>query len=1096
MPTHPRRTRRSSPGWLGTVLAGTALVALVPSPVAAAPPAAVASTAAPGVAQPTHAAQPAQPNQAARPDQLGKHDSGLLAEAIARGEKTVELMLATGRGQTAAVAAGITARGGTVRYRNDRVGYLRAEVPASAVGKAANQAGVVAADIGEVIAREDPAEPGVRKAAVTAAPTRGTPDANPYLPTGETGSVAFKQTRGRDGTGVTIGVLDSGIDLGHPALRRTSTGEDKIVGSFSATDPLLDGDLTWFDLSAPGRVVTGPGRVTLSASGVSKSYALPTGTFRARMRLESLFGAPYDGDLNRDGDTTDVVAVLWDEQAGTVRVDRNLNQDFTDDAPMRDFSVGRQSSSLGIDNPVTAIRESVPFSVQIDPVAKAVNLGIVTDSHGTHVAGIVAGKGLYGGASDGQAPGAKLVSVQVCLIGGGCTAHALVEGMIYAVQTAKVDVVNMSIGGLPALNDGNNVRAEIYNRLIREEGVQILISAGNDGPGVNTVGDPSVATDVVSVAAGISRATWRANYGADVSADQALFNFSARGPREDGGWRPTLSAPGSAISTIPTWKPGQPVAEAGYPLPPGYAMFNGTSMSSPQAAGATALLIGAAKQDKVVATPPFLRAALTGSATFNPAYGVHDQGFGRINVPAAYDLLKRVAARRAAGLDTFTSSAPVCTPLAAFLAVPARGTGLYNRCATGSGGQAVGETRSYPVTINRTSGGSGSYAVRWLGNDGTFSAPQQVRLTNGRAVSVTVTARITSVGTHSALMLLDDPQTPQVDAAVMTTVVSAGALVAPTYSLTATRVVERNRDQHVFVTVPVGAPYLRVNLGGTASGSQVRFIANTPYGVPVEQTSSLNCYTNRPLGGDCAPTSRTYADPLPGIWEFVVEARRTTPQLQNPFTLSAQLLGVTVNPAVTTVATATRGAPTPLSWRLTNRYAPATVGATGSNLGSALRERKTIAAGAEQTFTVVVPPGADSLSVRIGNPSDVGADLDLSVLGPGGEEAQSADGDSEEAVRFASPASGTWTVTVAGYAVPTGTTAYDYLDVFVSPALGALTVTDTPAPRTSGASWTVAGAITAQQAPVAGRALFGQVLVRTADGTVVGSGDVLVQAVS
>ena len=35
--------------------------------------------------------------------------------------------------------------------------------------------------------------------------------------------------------------------------------------------------------------------------------------------------------------------------------------------------------------------------------------------------------------------------------------------------------------------------------------------------------------------------------------------------------------------------------EAGYPLPPGYAMFNGTSMAAPQAAGAAALLLSAGR---------------------------------------------------------------------------------------------------------------------------------------------------------------------------------------------------------------------------------------------------------------------------------------------------------------------------------------------------------------------------------------------------------------------------------------------------------------------------------------------------------------------
>ena len=55
--------------------------------------------------------------------------------------------------------------------------------------------------------------------------------------------------------------------------------------------------------------------------------------------------------------------------------------------------------------------------------------------------------------------------------------------MIYAAKQANVDVINMSIGGLPALNDGNNTRALLYNRLIDQYDVQMFISAGNSGPG-------------------------------------------------------------------------------------------------------------------------------------------------------------------------------------------------------------------------------------------------------------------------------------------------------------------------------------------------------------------------------------------------------------------------------------------------------------------------------------------------------------------------------------------------------------------------------------------------------------------------------------
>jgi subtilisin family serine protease len=131
-----------------------------------------------------------------------------------------------------------------------------------------------------------------------------------------------------------------------------------------------------------------------------------------------------------------------------------------------DYAVNHDVGIFGTDDPATAVRESVPFVVQTDGKNKYVNIGIVSSSHGTHVAGIAAGRNFMGGEWDGVAPGAKIVSVRVCLFQGGCTARALLDDMIYAAKQANVDVINMSIGGLPSLNDGNNARATLYNRLI------------------------------------------------------------------------------------------------------------------------------------------------------------------------------------------------------------------------------------------------------------------------------------------------------------------------------------------------------------------------------------------------------------------------------------------------------------------------------------------------------------------------------------------------------------------------------------------------------------------------------------------------------
>ena len=120
---------------------------------------------------------------------------------------------------------------------------------------------------------------------------------------------------------------------------------------------------------------------------------------------------------------------------------------------------------------------------------------------------------------------------------------------------------------------------------------------------------------MLAVGSYISKESWQKNYGSDSSYVDNLHGFSSRGPREDGGFKPDIVAPGSAISTTPMWETSAPVPGT-YPLPAGYSMLQGTSMASPQAAGAGALLVSAAKQAGVQSKPAQLREALTSSARF------------------------------------------------------------------------------------------------------------------------------------------------------------------------------------------------------------------------------------------------------------------------------------------------------------------------------------------------------------------------------------------------------------------------------------------------------------------------------------------------
>ncbi|UOB12889.1 S8 family serine peptidase [Streptomyces sp. HP-A2021] len=1051
------------------------------------------------------ASAPADTDVKSAHDKLGSGDADLLAEAKADGDKAVTMMIATAPGQTEQVAGQLDAvKGGSVGRADDKLGYVRATVPTSradsAIAAAAKLSSVHGIDLREEIPLDDPTPAadtakGAKAAAGTyPAPGKKTPAENPYNPSFETGAVDFVEDHPKaDGRGITIGILDSGVDLGHPALQKTTTGERKIVDWVTATDPVVDNDNTWrrMDTSVAGPTFTHDGR----------TWKAPSGSYRVSTFKEAYTtGGDAAGDANRDGDTTDSWGVLYDPAAGTVRVDLNNNFDFADDTAMKPYKDGFQIGYFGTDDPKTDIAERQPFVVEIrkDVVyngagAKAdfVNIGVIESEHGTHVAGITAANGLFGGKMDGAAPGAKLVSSRACTWSGGCTNVALTEGMIDLVTKRGVDIVNMSIGGLPALNDGNNARAELYTRLIDTYGVQLVISAGNSGPGTNTIGDPALADKVISVGASVSKETWAANYGSVVEKKYALMPFSSRGPREDGGFTPTLVAPGAAINTIQTWMPGAPVAEAGYSLPAGYGMLQGTSMASPQAAGAAALLLSAAEQKKIELTPATLRTALTSTADHIKGVQAYEEGAGLMNIEDAWDSIRDGAASHA-----YTVKAPVDTAMDDKLKTPGYGTGLYDR----EGGLKAGQKKTYEITVTRTSGADKAvrHELHFENNaGGTFRivGSDEVKLPLNKPVTVKVQAAPKSAGIKSAILEVDDPKTEGIDKQVLNTVVVAAPLK---YTFSASGSVQRNSSRHYYVTVPEGAKTLEVALGGLKDKSQTRFISIHPYGVPSDPTSTVNCYPNYSNPANtCRPDVRSYADPQPGVWEIEVESRRTSPLLDNPYKLDVAVLGVAFEPETVTVKEAKVGTPAAASWKVTNGFAAIDGKLVGGSLGSSKTTRPSIKQRETQTTTVEVPAGAKSLDVAIGRVSDAAADLDLVVYDAAGKQVgRSADGDSEESVSVPSPAAGKYTVEVVGYSVPSGTTEYDYRDVFFAPSLGSVTVDGSaPVKLGTGDSATVSGSVTAAATAPEGREFFGEVQLVNARGTAAGVGSVKIEKV-
>ena len=1032
---------------------------------------------------------------------LTKHSRELVATAIANRDATVTLLFATEEAKIRAVVSALRALGADVRKQDADAGYIRANVPTAVVDQAANLDGVLAADADEVFDLVLPSTGDGGDAQVDP-PGSATPAQNPYLPTRDTGAPQFVAAHPTwDGRGITVGILDAGVDVGHPALQTTTTGERKIVDWVSFTDPVGDGDPAWIALGqtvtvTEGTFTVGTGSAAKTWTGApdgiwkfgtfnedSVPFARPDGTAAAEYR-SPCFNRPVTppttpptfqmgGDLNRNNICGETFGFLWDgDKNGYVWVDSDADMSFADERGMREFIKAHEIGEYGHDDPATPLRESVPFVVQIDAASSSVNLGVVSGAHGTHVAGITAGRGLFGSA-DGAAPGAQIVSIRVCLFTSGCTAHALIEGMIFAVKDKHVDVVNMSIGSLPALNDGNTARDILYNRLIDKWGAQLIFSGGNSGPGVNTAGDPAVATKVLAVGAYWHRDSVLANYGNEVSTVEALHDFSSRGPREDGGFKPDVVAPGNAVSSVPTWQPGQPVVGT-YALPPGLGMLNGTSMAAPQTTGAAALLLSAAKQSDVGHKPEQLRMALRSSARMIAGYQPYEQGDGLIDVGAAWDLL-------ASNLKVpeITSSVPVSSKLSDSLARPGIGVGIYEREGVAVG--AAPFTRTY--TFTRTDGGSATYELSLVGNDGTFSLDDVSSIALRKGGSANVTVRITpgAAGVHSAILRLDDPRSPGYEYETLNTVIVSIPLNAAN-GYTATVAATAGRFEagqpRAFFTVPDGATAMRVTLrviNGRVNATPVH-----TFGVPLTGASQVIPLTTGP-----ATLSRVITTgPTAGVWEVTTSASRSAGPAASTYEVTFEAFKVALAPSTWTVDPAAVGTPYEGTFSATNELAAVSTDQVGGAFASVLSRSATIVAGgAQQPYDISVPAGTTSLNVSIGGASDSRADLDLFVYNcvtgtrvlAGAGRTSSAN----ESVTISSPAPGAWRAVVDPFSIPTGRTTYTYTESLANPAYGSVTVpANSVTARAAGASWSFTATGRATAPAGTGRQLRATIRVR------------------
>jgi len=502
-----------------------------------------------------------------------------------------------------------------------------------------------------------------------------------------------------DGRGIVVAILDTGVDPAAPGLQTTTTGAPKMLDVLDATgagDVDLNATATpdadgWLTNPATGRKL----RVDVSTWAVDGTKCAPPkdGVYRVGgKRTASLFPAPMlrrlKGEAKRFDDEAyaplraalAAAATESDEAAARLvafdAARKALTPTDASVAPLLDVISWRDGLSgawrcvavdgaresdlvahpphvLGDFGAATAAGEAssrwVCFgeadmqltlsasSPDAFSEAHTCSLVVAGGDHATHVAGIV---GAYNGKDrdDGVAPGCQLVSIKIgdSRVGTMETGSSLRRALV-AARRLKVDVVNLSYGEAARLCDTGRF-AELSERLVRghaDHGAVLISSAGNNGPALTTVGAPGASVDaLISVGAYVNGNMCGDLYGMRAPATNAggpesathggvMYSFSSRGPATDGGCGVHIAAPGGAVTSVPK-----------YSLQP-QRLMHGTSMAAPNAAGAVACLLSAAKASGLKPAPDAVKRSLEATCQALPGVASTDQGRGLVDVDTA-----------------------------------------------------------------------------------------------------------------------------------------------------------------------------------------------------------------------------------------------------------------------------------------------------------------------------------------------------------------------------------------------------------------------------------------------------------------------------
>ncbi len=216
------------------------------------------------------------------------------------------------------------------------------------------------------------------------------------------------------------------------------------------------------------------------------------------------------------------------------------------------------------------------------------------NGHGTHVAGIIGGNGYSSkGKYKGVAPECNFISVKVLDHRGDGNISDVLAGLQWIIDNRikyNIRVVNISVGTSSKDNlDENSLLVQGVNA-VWDNGIVVVVAAGNNGPGPMSISTPGISRKVITVGSSDDNIT------AEVYGSGKTKDYSGRGPTPFCIKKPDIVAPGSNIISCnisrysSRMKSGE-VRLSSTESPMMYTIKSGTSMATPVVSGAVALLL-------------------------------------------------------------------------------------------------------------------------------------------------------------------------------------------------------------------------------------------------------------------------------------------------------------------------------------------------------------------------------------------------------------------------------------------------------------------------------------------------------------------------